>query len=82
VVPIYSDVSKTTFVGELDIDSPVVNGFDEEDAAGLEKLMELLGSSCDWTNINPSEAVHINEGHDPSRKLACPISQSLNNPHH
>lgn len=35
-------------VGVLDIDSPVLGRFDEEDRAGLEELAEILEAACDW----------------------------------
>lgn len=38
----------TQVVAIIDIDCMVVNGFDEEDDAGLTRLAELLARSCDW----------------------------------
>lgn len=35
-------------VGVLDIDSPVLERFDEEDKEGLQKLVEILEHSCDF----------------------------------
>ena len=35
-------------VGVLDIDSPVLNRFDEEDKEGLQKLVEILEHSCNF----------------------------------
>lgn len=35
-------------VGVLDIDSPKFARFDEEDQEGLEELVKILESSCDW----------------------------------
>ena len=35
-------------VGVLDIDSPVLNRFDEEDKEGLQKLVDILENSCDF----------------------------------
>ncbi|KIW25408.1 hypothetical protein, variant 2 [Cladophialophora immunda] len=35
-------------VGVIDIDCTQLNGFDEQDREGLEKVAALLGSSCDW----------------------------------
>ena len=32
----------------LDIDSPHVGRFDEEDKAGLETIAALLSQHCDW----------------------------------
>ena len=37
-------------VAVLDIDCPTVNGFSEEDVAGLEQLTALLGSSVLWVS--------------------------------
>ena len=33
----------------IDIDCGVVEGFDEVDEAGLEKLAALIARSCDWS---------------------------------
>ena len=33
-------------VGVLDIDSPILNRFDEEDKEGLQKLVEVLEQAC------------------------------------
>ena len=35
-------------LGVLDIDSPIVGRFDEEDRAGLASLCTLLLAGCDW----------------------------------
>lgn len=35
-------------VGVLDLDSPIKNRFDEEDAANLAKLVDMLVEACDW----------------------------------
>lgn len=32
----------------IDVDCKEVDGFDEEDQKGLERLAELLGECCDW----------------------------------
>jgi L-methionine (R)-S-oxide reductase len=45
VIPLHSD---GRIVGVLDIDSPSVNRFDSEDAAGLEKIAKLISESCIW----------------------------------
>ena len=37
-------------IGVLDIDSPLLNRFDEQDKAGLEELVEILEKNCDWQN--------------------------------
>lgn len=39
-------------VGVLDIDSPLLNRFDEVDKDGLEELVKLLEIGCDWKNFN------------------------------
>ncbi|ROR29284.1 GAF domain-containing protein [Mobilisporobacter senegalensis] len=38
-------------IGVLDIDSPVLNRFDEMDKEGLEELVKLLEHGCNWTNF-------------------------------
>ena len=38
-------------LGVLDIDSPVVGRFDEEDKAGLETIAALISQCCDWTRL-------------------------------
>lgn len=43
--------SSPSLVAVLDIDSPIVNGFSEEDQIGLEKIATLVGESCDWLNL-------------------------------
>ncbi len=45
VIPLLKD---GVVLGVLDIDSPRVGRFDEEDRSGLEKLCELLINGCDW----------------------------------
>jgi len=45
VVPIKSS---DKVVAVIDIDSTVLNTFDEDDKRALESLAWLLGSSCDW----------------------------------
>lgn len=45
VVPI---LAGGKLAGVLDIDSPVVARFDEQDRLGLEELARLLGEGCDW----------------------------------
>jgi len=45
VVPLMKD---GRLLGVLDIDSPQVGRFDEEDQAGLESIAALLCQSCDW----------------------------------
>lgn len=47
VIPIRYDGK---VIGVLDIDSPILNRFDEEDQVGLEALVEILEISCDWRN--------------------------------
>lgn len=36
-------------VGVLDIDSPLLNRFNETDARQLEDIAEIIEESCDWT---------------------------------
>lgn len=45
VTPIIHD---GRLVGVLDLDSPLLARFDEEDAAGLESIATLLAAGCDW----------------------------------
>ncbi len=45
VLPIHKD-GKVTAV--LDIDSPMLNRFDEEDKEGLQRLVEILENSCEF----------------------------------
>lgn len=47
VVPIFYNGE---VVAVLDIDSPLFSRFDEEDKQGLEKIVELLETSCDWSS--------------------------------
>lgn len=48
VLPIIVD---DEVVGVLDIDSPILNRFDEEDQAGLEKIVANLVKYVDWSKI-------------------------------
>lgn len=48
VVPIFYNEN---IVGVLDIDSPITNRFDSEDAEGLRSLCEILAASCDWEHF-------------------------------
>ncbi|HHT87919.1 MAG TPA: GAF domain-containing protein [Clostridiales bacterium] len=45
VVPI---IIKDKIVGVLDIDSPVFNRFDDTDKEGLEEVVRILASGCNW----------------------------------
>ena len=45
VVPIHY---KGKVVAVLDIDSPLLNRFDEEDGRGLEKMVKILEQACCW----------------------------------
>lgn len=47
VIPI---IANETIVGVLDIDSPSKNRFDEEDLAGLERIVHILENGCSWGN--------------------------------
>lgn len=46
VIPLYSG---ETILGVLDIDSPVIGRFDEEDLAGLEAFASVLTKGCNWS---------------------------------
>lgn len=48
VIPINVD---KRIVGVLDIDSPIFNRFDEIDKEGLEEVVRILESGCDWNDI-------------------------------
>lgn len=45
VVPILCD---GRLVGVLDLDSPSLARFDDQDAAGLEQVASLIAAGCDW----------------------------------
>jgi GAF domain-containing protein len=45
VIPIHKG---DTVVGVLDIDSPIKNRFDEEDLLGLEAIVKILETNCNW----------------------------------
>jgi L-methionine (R)-S-oxide reductase len=45
VVPIVSD---GRLVGVLDLDSPSFARFDEDDAAGLQRVAAMIAAGCDW----------------------------------
>lgn len=45
VIPLLKD---ERLIGVLDIDSPAVGRFDEQDRAGLEQLARRLTYGCDW----------------------------------
>jgi len=45
VVPIIVD---DKVIGVLDVDSPSVGRFNDEDAVGLEKIVQLLVVGCNW----------------------------------
>ena len=47
VIPLHSNGKVT---GVLDIDSPVPNRFNEQDAHALEKITQLISESCVWAN--------------------------------
>lgn len=45
VIPIHHNGK---VVGVLDIDSPMISRFDEDDKEGLEKVVSILENYCDW----------------------------------
>ncbi len=51
VLPIIVD---DEVVGVLDIDSPIKHRFDEEDQAGLEKVVETLKQFINWSDVKSS----------------------------
>lgn len=48
VIPLRSLTSSNP-IGVLDLDSTVLRTFDDDDLAGLQRLMEILEEACDWT---------------------------------
>lgn len=48
VIPIVKD---DKLIGVLDIDSPILNRFDEEDVKGFEKLVQTMNKFMDWDSI-------------------------------
>lgn len=49
VIPLVLDVGGENHVlGVLDLDCLAVNGFDDEDKVGLEKIARLLVNACNW----------------------------------
>ena len=50
VVPIVHPDSKE-LIGVLDLDSLVVNGFDDNDKENLSIIASIVASACDWTHI-------------------------------
>lgn len=46
VLPIKVD---NKVIGVLDIDSPIISRFDEQDKEGLEKIIKLVETQCDWS---------------------------------
>lgn len=48
VIPIYSE---GRIVAVLDIDSPVIGRFDEEDLKGLSQVVHILETSCNWDQV-------------------------------
>lgn len=45
VVPI---VHRNRLEAVIDLDCGVLNGFDEKDRLGLQRIADLLASTCDW----------------------------------
>lgn len=48
VIPIFN---KEKIIGVLDIDSPILNRFDEEDKKGLEAIVHILGTYLDFSTF-------------------------------
>jgi len=42
------DSDKIVVLGVLDLDCLAIDGFDEEDREGLEKIAKLIVNSCNW----------------------------------
>lgn len=53
IFPIFSTDSNGTkqFIGELDMDCPVVDGYTQDDINGIQPIIELL-QTCDWSFVN------------------------------
>ena len=51
VLPLYFE---GRILGVLDIDSPVLGRFDEDDRKGLERIVDLLQKQCDWESFQYS----------------------------
>ncbi|ORX37165.1 GAF domain-like protein [Kockovaella imperatae] len=45
---VISSSSEDRVIGVLDLDSTVLHTFNEEDREGLQKIVELLRTACDW----------------------------------
>ncbi|KAK7692220.1 hypothetical protein QCA50_003844 [Cerrena zonata] len=48
VCPLILQQEQTAVVGVLDLDCLAVGGFDADDAAGLQKIADLIVNACDW----------------------------------
>lgn len=48
VIPIFV---KDRIVGVLDIDSPIYNRFDQDDLVGLEEIVRIVASACNWDEL-------------------------------
>lgn len=76
VVPLFSDASRTRLVGVLDIDSPSLGFFTEdEDRVALETLGALLGSAADWTILDAPIRVEL-----PADD-SCPMNRPIKGAH-
>jgi len=55
VIPLIINPSDTSqegvLVGVFDLDSSVLNGFDEEDKIGLESIAAVIVKACDWSSL-------------------------------
>jgi len=48
VIPI---IVNSNVIGVLDLDSPLLNGYDEEDQKGLEAIVSYLSSHLKWDSL-------------------------------
>lgn len=67
VVPVFDQ--SNCMIALIDIDSPVVNGFDKEDQIGLEAIAALLQKHVDWDSIHPT--IKLDAPVDPD-DVTCP----------
>lgn len=67
VIPVYNLNQK--FIAMIDIDSPIIDGFNIEDKNGLEKISSLLTKYCDWDSL--INTVKLAQRFDPD-DVTCP----------
>ena len=45
------NIPKQKLIGVFDLDSLVVEGFNEEDKKYLEQIAQAIAAGCDWDNV-------------------------------